>query len=84
MEFNYKHNLIKSLLKKIQDIDLNCQTLHINDIKSFVSNKIPPAKKESVTFNYKERSSGEFVNLATSDELKALFEKIKEEIKKNR
>ncbi|HIP59476.1 MAG TPA: hypothetical protein EYH01_03500 [Campylobacterales bacterium] len=77
MEFNYKHNLIKSLLNKIKDIDLKCKILEVDEIKSFVSNKIPKPKTEKIEFTYKERSSGEFVNLATSDELRELFEKIK-------
>ncbi|MCH9812413.1 MAG: hypothetical protein K0U47_00525 [Epsilonproteobacteria bacterium] len=87
MEFNYKHNLIKSLLNKIKDIDLNCQKLEIDKINSFVSNKVTPKPtlyKKTDTLRYKERASGEFDNLASTDELKALFEQIKIEIKKNR
>jgi hypothetical protein len=84
MEFNYKHNLIKSLLNKIKDIDLKCKILEVDEIKSFVSNKIPTKKIDEIAFTYKERSSGEFVNLATSDELKELFEKIKNTIQSNR
>ncbi len=83
MEFNYKHNLIKSLLKKIKDIDLKCQTIEVDEIKSFVSNKIPTKKTAEKVLTYQERSTGEFENLATSDELKELFEKIKETIKNN-
>lgn len=80
MEFNYKHNLIKSLLNKIKDIDLKCKIIEVNEIKSFVSNKIPTPKSEKVEFTYQERSSGAFINLATSDELKELFEKIRSTI----
>jgi hypothetical protein len=81
MEFNYKHNLIKSLLNKIKDIDLKCQIIEVDEIKSFVSNKIkPPLANQKPTFTYKERASGKFKNLASSDELKELFEKIKETI----
>jgi hypothetical protein len=83
MEFNYKHNLIKSLLNKIKDIDVKCKIIEVEEIKSFVSNKIPTPKSEKIEFIYKERSSGEFVNLATTQELKELFEKIKETIKNN-
>jgi len=81
MEFNYKHNLIKSLLNKIKDIDLNCKIIEVDEIKSFVSNKIPTPKSQKMVLTYKERSSGEFENLATSQELKEIFEKIKETIK---
>jgi hypothetical protein len=81
MEFNYKHNLIKSLLNKIKDIDLKCQIIEVDEIKSFVSNKIkPPVINQKPLLTYKERSSGKFDNLASSDELKELFEKIKETI----
>ena len=81
MEFNYKHNLIKSLLNKIKDIDLKCQIIEVDEIKSFVSNKIkPPLAEPKPTLTYKERSSGKFNNQATSDELKELFEKIKNTI----
>jgi len=84
MEFNYKHNLIKSLLNKIKDIDLKCQIVEVDEIKSFVSNKIkPPLAKPKPTLTYKERSSGMFNNQATSDELKELFEKIKNTIQNN-
>ncbi len=83
MEFNYKHNLIKSLLNKIKDIDLKCQIIEVDTINSFVSNKIPTPKADKKVLTYKERSSGEFTNLATSDELKELFEKIKSTIKNN-
>ena len=80
MEFNYKHNLIKSLLNKIKDIDSKCQKIEVTAIKSFVSNKITPPKPKEISFTYNERSSGDFVNLATSQELKALFENIKRTI----
>jgi hypothetical protein len=80
MEFNYKHNLIKSLLNKIKDIDVKCQKIEVNEIKSFVSNKIIPPKSKEISFTYREKSTGDFVNLATSDELKELFENIKRTI----
>ncbi|OQX73436.1 MAG: hypothetical protein B6D59_05685 [Campylobacteraceae bacterium 4484_4] len=82
MEFNYKHNLIKTLLNKIKDIDSSCRDLEILQIKSFVSNKIPE-KSEPVTstLHYTERAEGAFENYATDPELKALFERIKEVIK---
>ncbi len=83
MEFNYKHNLIKSLLNKLKDIDLKCQIIEVDEIKSFVSNKIPPPESRKIAFTYKERSSGKFNNLANQKELKNLFEEIKQTIEKN-
>ncbi len=85
MEFDYKINLIKSLLKKIKDIDESCNDIEVTNIKSFVSNKIniqqePPPKP---TFTYKERSKGRFYNFATNEQLKELFNQIKEQIRAN-
>jgi hypothetical protein len=85
MEFNYKITLIKSLLKKIKDIDPDCQNIDVTDIKAFVTNKInfdPPPPPET-KFTYKERATGRFYNFATDPKLKQLFQEIKEEIRKN-
>jgi len=86
MEFNYKITLIKSLLKKIKDIDPDCKNIDITDVKAFVTNKIdfnPPPPPPESKFTYKERASGRFYNFATDPKLKALFQQIKEEIRKN-
>ena len=83
MEFNYKHNLIKSLLNKLKDIDLKCKIIEIDEVKSFVSNKITPKTHQIPFFRYKERADGEFTNFASSKELNEIFEKIKLQIKKN-
>ena len=82
MEFNYKINLIKSLLKKIKDIDENCRKIDITDIKAFVSNKIPSAPPAALSskLTYKERARGRFYNFATDPRLKDLFQQIREEI----
>ena len=85
MEFNYKINLIKSLLKKIKDIDPECKNMDIVDVKAFVTNKInftPPPPPES-KFTYQERATGRFYNFATDPKLKQLFQEIKEEIRKH-
>ncbi len=83
MEFDYKHNLIKSLLNKLKDIDLKCKIIEIDKIKSFVSNKITPKKPKFPSLTYKERASGEFQNLATNEKLNELFEEIRQMIKNN-
>ncbi|RUM67083.1 MAG: hypothetical protein DSZ06_01990 [Sulfurospirillum sp.] len=83
MEFDYKHNLIKSLLNKIKNIDKSCQNIEITTIKSFVSNKINktvPSKR--VKLRYKERARGDFDFDIKNSNLKELFLQIKEEIKK--
>jgi hypothetical protein len=84
MEFDYKHNLIKSLLNKIKTIDKNCQNIQIDEIKSFISNKIEQKSKETLQKRYyKEKSTGEFKVLCEDSELSAIFTKIKEAIKEN-
>jgi hypothetical protein len=84
MEFHYKINLIKDLLKKVQNIDPLCKCIDIQDIKFFVSNRRSTQQKKSsmVNFNYKERSTGRFSIECQDIELKKLFIKIQECLKK--
>ena len=85
MEFHYKDNLIKSLLKQIKLIDKDCQNMqNITNIKYFVSNKINRKNldKSNEKLKYKERAKGDFEILTQNKELKKLFEKIRESIKK--
>lgn len=86
MEFNYKRNLIKGLLKKLVSFHPNCKCIDLEDVKAFVSNKkdpieiaLPPTK-----IYFIERSSGEFINSVKDEKLFELFEEIKKEIKKNK
>jgi hypothetical protein len=83
MEFNYKRNLIKEILKKIESFHPNCRCINLDDIRAFVSNKKEPKEDlpKDATFVYKERSSGEFKNQIEDEELREIFEKIREEIK---
>ena len=83
MEFHYKDNLIKSLLKQIKLIDKECQNMqNITNIKYFVSNKIQNKnKKLSQIQRYKERATGEFEILSKNKKLIKLFEKIQNSIK---
>lgn len=83
MEFNYKRNLIKSLLSQIVLHFPECQCLHVKDIQCFVSNqleeKITPLVNHSM-ITYNERSDGTFDNRCSDETLHALFEHIREEI----
>lgn len=79
IEFNYKHNLIKSLLNKIKDIDLKCKVIEVDNINSFVSNKILPVSQQIKDFTFQEKSTGKFKNFA-SGALAQIFENIKENI----
>ncbi len=83
MEFNYKLNLIKSLLDKVKNIDLKCKIIEVDEIKSFVSNKIEKLEPKKESYIYKERASGEFKILSNSKDLNRLFNQIKEVIKKS-
>jgi len=83
MEFNYKRNLIKDILKKIESFHPNCKCINLKEIKAFVSNKKEPKIEppKDATFVYKERSLGEFKNETKNEKLYELFEKIRKEIK---
>lgn len=84
MEFNYKRNLIKGLLKKLETFHPKCKCINLKEIKAFVTNKKIEKNYEAKSSEifYKERSSGNFKNKAKNEKLYELFEKIKEEIKK--
>lgn len=82
MEFNYKMELIKGLLKQLVSQDLSCQNIDADEVKCFVTNKPPlrvPPSRPTGPF-YSEASLGEFKNRAKSKELHALFESIRERI----
>jgi hypothetical protein len=84
MEFDYKHNLIKSLLNKIKSIDKNCQNIEIDEIRSFISNKIEiKEQKIEIKRYYREKSKGEFEIDCKNQDLSEIFSKIKDLIKDN-
>jgi hypothetical protein len=84
MEFHYKDNLIKSLLKQIKSIDIDCQNMEdIRDIKYFVSNKIEKKSPPAKPLTFKEKASGDFSILTENKKLYELFQKIKSTIKAN-
>ncbi|MBE0491795.1 MAG: hypothetical protein IBX44_06045 [Sulfurospirillum sp.] len=81
MEFNYKRNLIKGLLKQITNLHVSCDFSHIKEVKSFISNKeMPKLHETQTTIFYPERADGAFKNLSNDPKLYVLFEKIREEI----
>ncbi|WP_458701115.1 hypothetical protein ACKGJI_03195 [Sulfurospirillum sp. 1307] len=85
MEFNYKRNLIKTLLNTLETFQPKCKCINLKEIKAFVTNKQVEEKidKNSSFIYYKERSSGKFENIAKNEKLYDLFEKIRKEIKKS-
>ena len=82
MEFHYKDNLIKSLLKQIKNIDRECQNIQdITDIKYFISNKIKSKEIKKIPFRYNERAKGEFQIKTQNKRLINLFQQIQKTIK---
>ena len=85
MEFNYKRNLIKSLLSQMVIHAPECLLLHVSDIQCFVSHQ--SNKKEELFYQngdvfYVEQALGSFENHCENKELNALFEAIRHEISK--
>ena len=82
MEFNYKLQLIKLWLKKLKKQEKNCSMLDIETIKAFVSNKVGKNSDDIELIRYfKERSDGKFENRAVDEDIRALFEEIRQAIK---
>jgi hypothetical protein len=84
MEFNYKSNLIKSLLKKLIVLNPECISLKSSNIRAFVTNKIDikeidDSKRKKL--HYKERAEGSFENSAKDKELHEIIEEIRVLIK---
>lgn len=85
MEFDYKRNLIKGLLKQLISFYPECSLLHAQHLKAFVTNK-PQAlnnKTQNSMIFYAERSNGDFINASKKPKLFELFESIRGEIIKN-
>ena len=87
MEFNYKSNLIKTILNKLIEIDNECNFMQSNQIKAFVTNKntlkeISDSKNHKL--QYAERATGEFENNVKNEEIREVLEKIKLSIKSGR
>ncbi len=85
MEFHYKRNLIKDLLKKIETFHPKCKCINLKEIKAFVTNKKREKQKipKDTAIFYKERASGNFTNKTKNRELHDLFEQIRLEVQKN-
>jgi len=84
MEFNYKSNLIKSILKKLIVVNPQCIFMKSSHIKAFVTNKTGYKKSKIRKIVYKERAKGKFKNSIKNMELHKVVEEIKKNIEKNR
>jgi len=85
MEFNYKRELIKSLLKSIHSQTSLCENLQDAEIVISVSvKKRNDAIERARRYSYPERAEGEFENLAQNEEIRELIEKIRRTIRSAR
>ena len=88
MEFNYKRNLIKSLLKEVHAHFPECACLQVKEVQAFVTNQKSEEESLIVSANseifYAEQATGNFETLCDDEKLRALFEAIKETIAHNR
>lgn len=85
MEFNYKRELIKSLLKSIHKESSLCEDMLDAEVVISVSNKKRQQQQEiPQKHRYEERSEGTFENLAQNEEIRELIEKIRHTIQNNR
>jgi len=87
MEFNYKSNLIKSILKKLIAVNPKCIFMKSTQIKAFVTNKteikeINDSKNKNL--RYRENSSGKFKNRVKNREIYDILEKIRSQVKMNK
>jgi len=83
MEFHYKDNLIKSLLKQVKMVDESCHDMEeVRAIKYFVTHQKLEKDVEVPRLEYREKSSGNFSIMTKNRELFTLFERIKKQIKK--
>lgn len=88
MEFNYKRNLIKSLLKEVCAHFPECTCLHVNEVQAFVTNQ--KSEEETLIQSadseifYAEQATGAFEVPYEDEKLRSLFEAIKQTIEKNR
>ncbi len=88
MELNYNKDLVKSLLKEISLVEQSCSALfeQIENVEFFVSkfHTKPPTIRANNDPKYKELAKGEFEILTSHQELHSIFQRIREDIIKNR
>ena len=71
MEFKYSLSLVKSLV---------FQSLDIDDVKTYVSNKISKEQSKPVIPTFNEKSKGNFKNILSDKKLFNMFENIRKSI----
>ncbi len=87
MELNYNKDLINTLLNQLTIIDLDCAEIFkdVKKIEFFVSkfHTLPPQINTNSDIKYKELAKGNFKIDAKDNEILSIFNRIKEDIKKN-
>ena len=88
MELNYNKDVIKSLLRVFAQINPECKFMSVDKIIVFESkysiSKLDNKDNEDTIPRYPESAEGNFRILARDRELREHFEKIKDDIKRNR
>ena len=82
MEFNYRKDLIKSLLNDIAFTQKDCKMLENCVVKVYVSQK-KRDKAQEIRISYKERADGNFINTLKEEHFEIL-EKIRIDIRKTK
>ncbi len=87
IEIDNNRDLLKSLLKDISKYDPSCNFSDITKITTFISNfniqNLQAEKQNETIPYYEELSDGKFDTENIDDDLKAIFDQIKQDIKCN-
>lgn len=88
IEIDNNRDLLKSLLKDMSKHDPSCNFYDITHIKTFISNfntleQTAIKAKETIPY-YEELSEGEFDTEQIDNDLKIIFDRIKQDIKCNK
>jgi hypothetical protein len=83
IEFNYSKKLINDILKLLKEKEEICQNLIIKQIKSYAKYSTKKELPKKKMFSFKEIAKGRFKIEAKNGEIREIFIKIKEAIKKN-
>lgn len=86
MEFEYKKNFIKDIIKKIEEIkniDLQIDNLKAIAPSNLCQRRLKKTREKSIVHVYKEKSLANFKNTIKDKDLSQSLEKIRNSIKKN-
>ena len=87
MELNYNKDVIKSLLRVFVDINPQCEFMRVSKIVVFESKYSIVQDSEQIEDTiprYSEMATGDFEVTIENEEIRRYFEKIREDIIKNR